>query len=51
MATQIAKNQINNLTAKGTDALQKALGGKTSSGTAGEITKTVGGLMKTEIAQ
>ena len=46
LATQIAKNQINNLTAKGTDALQKALGGKTSSGTAGEITKTVGGLMK-----
>ena len=46
LATQIAKNQINNLTAKGTDALQQALGGKTSSGTAGEITKTVGGLMK-----
>jgi asmA family protein len=46
LATQIAKNQINNLTAKGTDALQQALGSKTSSGTAGEITKTVGGLMK-----
>lgn len=46
LATQIAKNQINNLTAKGTDALQQALGNKTSSGTAGEITKTVGGLMK-----
>ena len=46
LATQIAKNQINNLTARGTDALQQALGNKTSSGTAGEITKTVGGLMK-----
>ena len=46
LATQIAKNQINNLAAKGTDALQQALGNKTSSGTAGEITKTVGGLMK-----
>ena len=46
LATQIAKNQINNLTAKGTDALQQALGNKTSSGTAGEITKAVGGLMK-----
>ena len=46
LATQIAKNQINNLTARGTDALQQALGNKTSSGTAGEITKAVGGLMK-----
>ena len=46
LATQIAKNQINNLAAKGSDALQQALGGKTSSGTTAEITKTVGGLMK-----
>ena len=46
LATQIAKNQINNLTAKGTDALQQALGSKTNSGTAAEVTQTIGGLMK-----
>ena len=46
LATQIAKNQINNLTAKVTDALQQALGSKTNSGTAAEVTQTIGGLMK-----
>jgi asmA family protein len=46
LATQIAKNQINNLASKGTNALHDALASKTNSGTASEITNAIGGLMK-----
>ena len=46
LATQIAKNQINNLANKGTNALQDALASKTNSSTAGEVTQAIGGLMK-----
>ena len=46
LATQIAKNQINNLTNKGTNALQDALASKTNSTTAGEVTQVIGGMMK-----
>ena len=46
LATQIAKNQINNLTNKGTNALQEALASKTNSTTAGEVTQAIEGMMK-----
>ena len=46
LATQIAKNQINNLANKGTDALRDAIATKTGTGTAAEVTNAIGGLMK-----